>query len=190
MNVLEVVEVLSEVGPCLWILPRLPRFLDVSVFQCFALTVGENHLVVHTTLIFLEKSHISEWSKFQIFVKINHLNIFTCGFRQKFTNLPNFHFINDFSQYLSSLFVKVQKTQFFCDFWMIRNFFGKKSVSYPYSKEPWGKVWRKLLEPFLRNFVNQPTTTITGAILWALGDGVTGPKSTFCSLCYFRKLFP
>ena len=45
----------------------------------------------------------------QKFRKIRHFNIFTCGFRQKFTNLPNFHFINDFSQYLSSLFVKVQQ---------------------------------------------------------------------------------
>ena len=65
---------------------------------------------------FFEKSQIFEWSKLQKFVKIRHLNIFTCGFRQKFINPPNFHIINDFSQYLSSLSVKVQKTSFLTTF--------------------------------------------------------------------------
>ena len=120
----------------------------LSRFQDILLQISKNsHFELYYWMIL----------KLQKFAIIRHFNIFTCGFRQKFTNLPNFHFINDFSQYLSSLFVKVQKTQFFCDFWMIRNFFGKTfgSVSYPYSKEPWGKVWRKSLEPILSKSTNQ-----------------------------------
>ena len=85
----------------------------LSRFQDILLQISKNsHFELYYWMIL----------KLQKFAIIRHFNIFTCGFRQKFTNLPNFHFINDFSQYLSSLFVKVQKTPYFCDFWMIRNF--------------------------------------------------------------------
>ena len=138
-----VIEFLSS---CFHLIPKI-RTIFWAVSKIFCIKISKNsHFELYYWMIL----------KLQKFTKIRHFNIFTCGFRQKFTNLSNFHFLNDFSQYLSSLFVKVQKTQFFCDFWMIRNFFGKTlgSVSYPYSKEPWGKKWRKSLEPFLRNFGN------------------------------------
>ena len=117
----------------------------LSRFQDILLQISKNsHFELYYWMIL----------KLQKFVKIRHFNIFTCGFRQKFTNLPNFHNKLLSLLYLSSLFVKVQKTQFFCDFWMILNFFGKTlvSVSYPYSKEPWGKqanFWRTCDEDFL-----------------------------------------
>ena len=56
---------------------------------------------IHFELILLNDPVI------QKFAKIRHFNIFSCGFRQKFTKSPYFHNIHGFSRYWLPLFVKV-----------------------------------------------------------------------------------